>query len=694
MLRSLINKWLLPFLGLIFISNFSYAQTTDLFFSEYVEGSSNNKYLEIYNGTGVAVNLSDYQIMLFSNGSATPNITNTLSGTLNNLSTIVYQNSSAVVYTGAATNATAVGFNGDDAVALYKISSGSYVDIIGNIGCDPGSAWTSGSNTTANKTLVRNSGVCGGVTVDPGNSPCDFPTLGTEWTVYNQDDVSHLGSHTCVCAGGCLNIEPTTNASSYVFSNISCNAFYLDWTQPVDADGSLVVVKAGSDVTTDPVDGTTYTANTTFGSGTDIGTSEFVVYSGATTGTWITGLTGGTTYYINVFAYTGSGGCIDYRTSDEVSQSQATTSCSTAPHMTTALINGCDATSTCSEGDQEILFLNSGDYTVSTSAADITVNYASTSPPTITYADSFTSVPSALSYMSSQAGCSGVFIDATTVSYVPANSMMLMVNSSICSDAFDWSSLCASVTGNVYVFFSSDATWTSSGQFSNSPSVASPRYFLTTMAGQTVNYEYTSLPSGDGAYATWGPTGGLASGSGTNGCALPTAVLPIELISFTGFASEKNNELTWQTSTEINNDYFIVEKSIDGYEFVEIGQVSAAGTSQSIRNYDFDDMHPELLTYYRLKQVDFNGDFAYSNTIVIKRKSTSNADVYNTGNQLIIRVKNTTPTFVEIVNVTGQVVYTKEMVQNLTLPIDQFISGIYFVRIRNEFSMETYKVKL
>lgn len=170
---------------------------TDLFFSEYVEGSSTNKYLEIFNGTGGSIDLSDYRVRLYSNGSTTASGTSNdvqLSGTLANGAVAVIRNSGASIYSGTATVVASVNFNGNDAVALYKISTSSNVDIFGNIGNDPGTAWTSTSNTTVDKTLVRKATVTGGITVDPSGS--GFPTLESEWTQFNQNTVSNLGSHT------------------------------------------------------------------------------------------------------------------------------------------------------------------------------------------------------------------------------------------------------------------------------------------------------------------------------------------------------------------------------------------------------------------------------------------------------------------------------------------------------------------
>ncbi len=184
---------------------------SDLIISEYVEGSSNNKYIELYNGTSASINLSDYQLLLFSNGSTSASQTVTLSGTLASKATIVYKNSSAAVYTGDATTNAAVGYNGDDAVALKKISTASYIDIFGRIGEDPGTAWISGSVTTLDKTLVRKETVYSGVTANPASG---FPTLESEWNMYDIDVVSNLGSHTMTCGTSIPTVELSVSTNT------------------------------------------------------------------------------------------------------------------------------------------------------------------------------------------------------------------------------------------------------------------------------------------------------------------------------------------------------------------------------------------------------------------------------------------------------------------------------------------------
>lgn len=166
---------------------------TDLFLSEYVEGASNNKYLEVFNGTGAAVDLSDYQLVLYANGAVVPTNNVTLSGTLANGAVVVYKNSGATVYTGDAINSAAANYNGDDAVALRRISTNSYVDVFGSIGHDPGTAWTADGLSTLDRTLVRKPAVSTGLTENPATT---FPTLATEWIGLPINDVSDLGQHT------------------------------------------------------------------------------------------------------------------------------------------------------------------------------------------------------------------------------------------------------------------------------------------------------------------------------------------------------------------------------------------------------------------------------------------------------------------------------------------------------------------
>lgn len=198
-------------LFILFVSTIglsSYSQTSDLFFSEYLEGSSNNKALEIFNGTGADIDFSSqlYIVRLYANGATTPGNNFTLTGILKNNSTYVIANSSAnsTILGLSSVTSTVTFYNGDDAVALFK--GNSLIDVIGQIGFDPGTSWTSGGLSTAEQTLVRKSTICIG-----DNNPNDAFDLSVEWISFPQNYSDNLGLHS---VSGCT--LPTLSSASSI----------------------------------------------------------------------------------------------------------------------------------------------------------------------------------------------------------------------------------------------------------------------------------------------------------------------------------------------------------------------------------------------------------------------------------------------------------------------------------------------
>ena len=93
--------------------------------------------------------------------------------------------------------------------------------------------------------------------------------------------------------------------------------------------------------------------------------------------------------------------------------------------------------------------------------------------------------------------------------------------------------------------------------------------------------------------------------------------LPISLLTFTGTSSNEGYSLFWQTATEIDNDYFAIERSDDAIDFETIGMVPGAGNSHNILSYEFTDENPSKgINYYRLTQYDFDGQSSSSDIIV------------------------------------------------------------------------------
>ena len=152
---------------------------SDLFVSEYIEGGSFNKGLEIANYTGASVDLSDYSLFKQTNGSGSWGSELALSGTLNNNDVYVVVNSSSHADMQAEADVIGGGvvtFNGNDPVALFK--SGVLIDVVGTFNVS--------SNFAKDKTLVRKS------TIDGPNTTYSS----SEWDVYAKDEFSYLGSHT------------------------------------------------------------------------------------------------------------------------------------------------------------------------------------------------------------------------------------------------------------------------------------------------------------------------------------------------------------------------------------------------------------------------------------------------------------------------------------------------------------------
>ena len=163
-------------------TNSSGGTATELLFSEYIEGSSNNKALEIANNTGASVNLSVYTVKKQTNGAGAWSTGLTLSGTLNSGSkfTIVNSSIASSCYSTSSANisttATELTFNGNDAVGLFK--NGVLIDIIGTF--NGGTA-----NFAADVTLRRKSTI---------TSPSTTFNLATQWDSFTTDSCTNLGS--------------------------------------------------------------------------------------------------------------------------------------------------------------------------------------------------------------------------------------------------------------------------------------------------------------------------------------------------------------------------------------------------------------------------------------------------------------------------------------------------------------------
>ena len=243
---------------------------TDLFISEYIEGSYNNKAIELYNPTNEAIDLSKYSLSRWSNGQTTP-LNTILSGTIEANDAFVIaldkrdpngEGYEAPLWNGYYVFTDSISglldsiytdednlmgrvdlficpnyedgtmyFNGNDAVTL-ETSTGDILDIIGKIGEDPGEAWGDENDAywTKDQTLIRKASVTGGFVYD-ATQPYSFdPTL--EWDSLPQNTFTELGQHTCNCTDDMSITESESVITLYPNPN-SSGLLNIESTSPI-----------------------------------------------------------------------------------------------------------------------------------------------------------------------------------------------------------------------------------------------------------------------------------------------------------------------------------------------------------------------------------------------------------------------------------------------------------------------------
>ncbi len=182
--------------------------------------------------------------------------------------------------------------------------------------------------------------------------------------------------------------------------------------------------------------------------------------------------------------------------------------------------------------------------------------------------------------------------------------------------------------------------------------------------------------------------------------------LPVKLVSFNATANQTEEmvETNWTTAIEINNDYFEIERSEDAINFTPVSRVKGAGNSTALLNYSFNDVKPlNGLSYYRLKQVDFDGAFTYSDIVGVTLGKQSSVVLYPnpTQNEFTVDIANASENIkVSILDLNGREVFARAYNQSepsankqISIQAKETLSaGLYMVHVETNGTI--FKQKL
>ena len=184
-------------------------------------------------------------------------------------------------------------------------------------------------------------------------------------------------------------------------------------------------------------------------------------------------------------------------------------------------------------------------------------------------------------------------------------------------------------------------------------------------------------------------------------CSTP---LPVELISFDGIAYEKYIRIFWSTASEKNNDYFIIEKSLDAESYAELGKIKGSGNSNSRLDYAFRDYYPSKgFNFYRLKQFDYDGKVKTYGPVEVNFRSTDKLVIHpnpTAGKSLNVSLNTSdSQVLVEIVDLSGNLQFSKlktfSSAKDYNFSIEEINSipeGIYIFRVASESGMRQEKL--
>ena len=388
--------------------------------------------------------------------------------------------------------------------------------------------------------------------------------------------------------------EPTTQASSITFSSVNSTDLTCSWT---NGNGvyRIVLAHSGSAVNSAPVDGTTYSASSVFGSGTQLGTGNYVVYSGTGNTVTVTGLTISTTYYFSVYEFNGTTGLQNYLTSSPAAGSQTTTAVSSLNHLIISEVYGAGGNSGAFYKNDYIVLYNPTSSAVALSTWS--VQYASATGTSYSSKTTLTGTIGAHSYY--------------LISEASGGSVGLALPTANCTGTINMSGTAgklALVKSTTVITSKSDANvvdfvgfGTTANEYEGTGPTPAPS---TTASIRRVNSGTQDNDDNKTDFASQTLT--------TN-----NTPLPVELSSFVSYSNGRSVQLLWETKTEKNSDKFEILRTIAGtnnWEFV--AYVKAAVLSNSPKSYSFTELGlPSGKYQYELKMIDNDGTYELSSLV-------------------------------------------------------------------------------
>jgi hypothetical protein len=184
--------------------------------------------------------------------------------------------------------------------------------------------------------------------------------------------------------------------------------------------------------------------------------------------------------------------------------------------------------------------------------------------------------------------------------------------------------------------------------------------------------------------------------------------LPVELTSFTAKKKESHIILQWTTSTEINNDRFEIERSFDGESFTQIGSITGNGNTNQVISYQFTDRLPLMgISFYRLKQVDYDGAFEYSSTITVQIEDEFGLNVIIAPNpttrnniQIGVQASGNQPIHISLIDLSGKVLYARfyevDQISGFIKvhPMEVIKSGLYILKVSQGDSKKILRISI